>query len=448
VTAAQALRVAAVLDATGGTAERHACSLTGFLRDGLSLPSLRAVEATTLVFLTEETGRDVPLRLVPTRDVRVTKVPARRTDLVATALSAFEAGRHADLYVFPAGPAGIESASCLAARAGGSVITGVLSARLDDDSLTCRRTVYGGHLFADVAPGPRPWCLVLDPGRDDALVEPPTEHVITWETLLTADDLRAAPPLLELEPLEAPSTGDLEAARFLVVAGRGAGSSEGVARIAAAAERMGAAFGVTRPVAMNAWAGPDRQIGVSGTRTAPAVCIVAGASGAPAFVWGVERAGFIAAVDTDDHAPIAGEVDAFVAGDGVAVLEALAGLLASRAGRAPLSTARDHIGRLVEVEIDRPLGSLHPEHGFRYPVNYGSVLGVPAPDGDDLDAYVLEVAEPLERFTGRCIAVIHRLDDDDDKLVIVPDGVELSDSEVARLTRFQEQYFSSVIVRE
>ena len=57
------------------------------------------------------------------------------------------------------------------------------------------------------------------------------------------------------------------------------------------------------------------------------MCIVAGASGAPAFLWGVERAGFIAAVDTDDRAPIAGESDAFVAGDAVAVLEALADLL-------------------------------------------------------------------------------------------------------------------------
>ena len=135
------------------------------------------------------------------------------------------------------------------------------------------------------------------------------------------------PPLLEIEHLDAPRTGDLETAKLLVVAGRGAGSRGGVERIAAAAARMGAAFGVTRPVVMSAWAGPGRQVGVSGARTAPAVCIVAGASGAPAFLWGVERAGFIAAVDTDDHAPIAGEADAFVAGDAVEVVEALAELL-------------------------------------------------------------------------------------------------------------------------
>jgi inorganic pyrophosphatase len=109
--------------------------------------------------------------------------------------------------------------------------------------------------------------------------------------------------------------------------------------------------------------------------------------------------------------------------------------------------AAAYIGRLVEVQIDRPLGSSHPEHGFRYPVNYGFVPGVPAPDGDDLDAYVLGVAEPCDRFTGRCIAVIHRLDDDDDKLVVVPDGVELSDAEVKRLTQFQERFFASTILR-
>ena len=91
---------------------------------------------------------------------------------------------------------------------------------------------------------------------------------------------------------------------------------------------------------MNAWAPPDRQIGVSGTRTAPAVCIVAGASGAPAFLWGVERAGFIAAVDTDEHAPIAGEADAFVAGDAVAVIEALADLLARTDGPCRRRSAR------------------------------------------------------------------------------------------------------------
>lgn len=97
--------------------------------------------------------------------------------------------------------------------------------------------------------------------------------------------------------------------------------------------------------------------------------------------------------------------------------------------------------------MDRPLRSPHPVFGFAYPVNYDFVLGVAAPDGDELDAYVVDVPEPRRRFVARCIAVAHRLDDDDDKLVVVPDGVEMSDAELRQLTHFQEQYFDSTIRR-
>lgn len=38
-----------------------------------------------------------------------------------------------------------------------------------------------------------------------------------------------------------------------------------------------------------------------------------------------------------------------------------------------------------------------------------------------MDAYVLGVFQPLDTFTGRCIAVIQRADDDDDKVIVVPD---------------------------
>jgi inorganic pyrophosphatase len=105
------------------------------------------------------------------------------------------------------------------------------------------------------------------------------------------------------------------------------------------------------------------------------------------------------------------------------------------------------LGRVVRVEIDRPLGSRHPEWGFVYPVNYGFVPGVEAPDGEELDAYVLGISEPLEQFTGRCIAVIRRLDDDDDKLVLAPVGQDYSRDEVRECTAFQERFFASIILR-
>ncbi len=107
----------------------------------------------------------------------------------------------------------------------------------------------------------------------------------------------------------------------------------------------------------------------------------------------------------------------------------------------------DFIGKAVKVKIDRPLGSCHPRHGFMYPLNYGFVPGVPAPDGEELDAYVLGVFEAVEEFEGRCIAVIHRLDDDDDKLVLAPEGRQFSDEQILALTEFQERFFKPVVIR-
>ena len=83
-----------------------------------------------------------------------------------------------------------------------------------------------------------------------------------------------------------------------------------------------------------------------------------------------------------------------------------------------LALARSFLAQEVTVAIDRALGSRHPRHGFLYPVNYGCLPGVRAPDGEDLDAYVLGVAVPLTTFSGRAVAIVHREDDDDDKLVV------------------------------
>lgn len=108
---------------------------------------------------------------------------------------------------------------------------------------------------------------------------------------------------------------------------------------------------------------------------------------------------------------------------------------------------KEYIGKDINIKIDRKLGSKHPKHGFIYPVNYGYVPNTISGDGEELDCYLLGVFEPVDEYTGKCIAVIHRINDDDDKLVISPDSREFSNSEIDALTEFQERFFEHEIIR-
>lgn len=109
--------------------------------------------------------------------------------------------------------------------------------------------------------------------------------------------------------------------------------------------------------------------------------------------------------------------------------------------------AKDFLAKIVEVAIDRPLGSKHPKHGFVYEVNYGFIPGTKSPDGEELDAYFIGEEKPLKTAKGRCIAIIHRTDDHDDKLVVCPVDKNLTDEEIEEKTAFQEKWFEHKIIR-
>ena len=104
------------------------------------------------------------------------------------------------------------------------------------------------------------------------------------------------------------------------------------------------------------------------------------------------------------------------------------------------------IGDIVKVIVDRPLGSVHPKHkDILYPINYGYIPGVMAPDGEEQDAYILGLDEPVSQFTGQVIAVIHRLDDVENKWVVAPCNATFTCTQILEQVNFQEQYFKTVI---
>ena len=98
--------------------------------------------------------------------------------------------------------------------------------------------------------------------------------------------------------------------------------------------------------------------------------------------------------------------------------------------------SNDYLNKDVLVKIDRKLGSKHPKHGFIYTLNYGYIPNTISGDGEELDAYVLGVYEPIEEFEGKVIAIIHRTNDEDDKLVVAPKNINYSDDAIKALTEF------------
>lgn len=105
------------------------------------------------------------------------------------------------------------------------------------------------------------------------------------------------------------------------------------------------------------------------------------------------------------------------------------------------------LGKIVKVTVDRPMGTYHPKYkDIYYPINYGYIEGIMAPDGEEQDAYILGVNKLVEEFTGKVIAIIHRLNDVEDKWVVAPEDKLYSKEQIEEQVKFQEKYFDYEIL--
>ena len=104
------------------------------------------------------------------------------------------------------------------------------------------------------------------------------------------------------------------------------------------------------------------------------------------------------------------------------------------------------IGKIVKVIVDRPIGTYHPNHkDIYYTVNYGYIPEMIAADGEEQDAYILGVSEPVSEFIGKVIAIIHRSDDIEEKFVVAPQDASFTADEIMQQVEFQEKYFITEI---
>lgn len=106
-----------------------------------------------------------------------------------------------------------------------------------------------------------------------------------------------------------------------------------------------------------------------------------------------------------------------------------------------------YLGKRVVIGIDRPVGYVHKKENYSltYPINYGFIPGVFGGDGEELDVYLLGVNEPVSEYECEIIAIAHRHNDVEDKLVGAPVGVRFSKENIENSIRFQEQYYDTEI---
>jgi electron transfer flavoprotein beta subunit len=115
--------------------------------------------------------------------------------------------------------------------------------------------------------------------------------------------------------------------RLLLAGGRGVGC-EGMGKLRRLASLLGGQAGLTRAAAQNGWGAMDGILGQSGLIAEPELCVAFGASGAAAFMAGVEKARTLVAVNTDPDAPIFNYADYGVIADAGKTLGALLGAFA------------------------------------------------------------------------------------------------------------------------
>lgn len=108
---------------------------------------------------------------------------------------------------------------------------------------------------------------------------------------------------------------------------------------------------------------------------------------------------------------------------------------------------RSLMGKMVDIEIDRPVGHAHVTKGItlHYSINYGFLPGITGGDGEEQDVYILGVSQPLTRFRGRIVGAIRRKDDNEDKLVAAPEGIVFTRQQIVQQTYFVEKYFDSTV---
>lgn len=248
------------------------------------------------------------------------------TDIFTNALTELAQKYKPDSILIGATGIGCDFAPRVSCRLNTGLVAHCTQLDIDPESghVAWTRPAFGSKLMATIlCPNSRPQIGTIRPGvfSRPARQGGRTCPVITeWiAPPANADRVR----LLETIRDVAQAAHKLEDAELVVAAGLGTGGPEGLKLIEALADALGAAVGVTRPMADKGWASEAQQIGQSGKTIRPKLYIACGISGALQHVAGIGDCDCFVAINNDPDAPIFDMADYGIVGDLFEVVPAM-----------------------------------------------------------------------------------------------------------------------------
>lgn len=239
------------------------------------------------------------------------RATGERAETLLPALESAYQSERPDMVLFPPSPTGDELATRLAWRLHGSAICQVLG--WNKETQTATKAVYSNALTATLRPERRPICLSLAANLSRLNAVFPANIPVTEIVPVAISGGLPAPEILTK------SAHPLQSARMVLATGQGATGA--IFDQLAAALHAEPAY--TRQRVMAGGCDEQRMLGISGQRIAPEVCLIAGASGASAFMAGVTQSRLIVAINRDPDAAVFAAADVGIVGDAEEVLQAL-----------------------------------------------------------------------------------------------------------------------------